>query len=471
MLHAMTPLTLLVALATAYSVRLTGFFPPIVERWDDPTVTYSIQLAGSDDLPPEVAVDSVRQAFASWQDLACATVRFVEVGDAPNPRTNMALGARANGINEVHWVESDWPFGAYVLGVTVPKVAPDGRLVESDIAFNGEQVQWTASGNGGMDLESVAVHEIGHFIGIQHNLGPYPLTLPPTMAPWVAGGIQNRSLTDDDIAAACFLYPETPWTCASDADCPELLSQTFETGDYYSGRFRCGDDLTCSILERFVPHRVGLGERCHRADECRDGLGCHPVGDASLCTRGCTPSAPDCPEGYRCDPMSAPLEALGVCLPTDGIIFAPAAGPEGCLDSSICAGDAACLPTPADPELRRCATFCGAAAPCPAGQRCHSYGGPSGACFDASLFPAEPAPEPGPEAVDAAEPTVEPPEVVAEPDVSRQDASQDPEVDAPSDSRARRSGCASGPPTPLVGILLLGLRRNRSPRLKKETKP
>ncbi len=451
----MTLLTFLLALlAPAFSVRLTSFSPPVVERWGNPVVTYYIDLRGSDDLPAKDALAAIRAAFQSWEALTCATVRFEELGDAPNPLTNMAVGARANGKNEVHFIEDDhWPFGAYVLGVTVPKVAPNGLLLESDIAFNGLQVQWTVSGNGGMDLESVAVHEIGHFIGVQHNLGPYPLTNPPTMAPWVADRIQNRTLTDDDASAACFLYPELPWTCETDADCPELLSQTFESDDYYSGRFRCGEDKTCSILERFIPGAVGFGERCHRADECRDGLGCHTFGSDALCTRGCTPSASDCPVGYTCSLMSAPLDTLGVCLPTDGQIFEHAAGPEGCLDPAICPAGQSCVPTPTDPNLRRCTTLCTIAAEnCPDGQRCHSYGGPGGACFDLALFPPEPEPEPTPDPPPEPEPILEP-----EPEPDAQDTV---EV-SPSEPRQApsRGGCSSSSPALLALFALIARRR------------
>lgn len=405
------------AALSGFSVRLTDESPPTAERWASDVVTYAIELAGSDDLPPEAALDAVRAGFRSWVDVDCATVTFQEVGDAPDPHATLATTAAPDGRNDVVWIEDEaWPFGMYVLGVTAPIVGPDHRIAEADIAFNGVDWQWTTSGNGGMDLESVAVHEIGHFIGVQHNIGPFELAAQPTMAPYVASGVQSRTLEPDDQAAACFLYPATPYTCLSDADCPLLLSQTFEQDDFYSGRFRCAHDGegpgTCTTLERFLPQAVGLGEVCHRPEECRAGLECHPYPAApadgaditearGVCTTGCDPytTPTTCPTAFHCEAFPAPLERAGVCLPDDGRVLPPGEGPDGCLGSAICAPGKACLPPPTG-DVRRCALLCPVAdgdAGCPPGEGCWGYGAATGGCFDRALFPPEPEPEPVPE--------------------------------------------------------------------------
>ncbi len=433
-----------------FSVRLVNVSPTLVEFWHELPVAYHLQLAGSDDLAPDVATAAVRRAFASWADLECSTVAFVEVGDAPDPTTNMGAGGRPNGKNEVHWVENDrWRFGAYVLGVTAPIISADGRLVEADIAFNGLQVQWTASGNGGTDLESVAAHEIGHFIGIQHNLGPYAHGDPPTMAPYISSGTRSGSLTDDDIRAACFLYPATPYVCASDDDCPQLLSQTFESDDFYSGRLRC-EDGACTLLERYVPGGVGFGERCHRPEECRDGLLCHPFADAGVCTHGCNPYATEsgCTDGYACERPAPPLDLSGqsgFCIPREVAVADPGQGVEGCRDAWICTGGQLCMPTPLDPAHKRCATLCVVAAPdCPEGTRCHSYGGAGGACFPPEWFPVEPDPEPDPEPGPESEPDPELDPDLA-PEVADSDSSDtDSEPDESPTKRPADSGCGGG---------------------------
>ncbi|MCC6623833.1 MAG: matrixin family metalloprotease [Deltaproteobacteria bacterium] len=459
------------AVLSGFSVRLTDEDPPTAERWADDHVTYRMQLAGSDDLPAADALGAVRAAFATWAALDCTTVTFEELGDAPDPSATLAVTSAPDGHNDVVWVEGDdWRFGAYVLGVTAPVIGADRALREADIAFNGLYVQWTTSGNGGTDLESVAVHEIGHFIGAQHNLGPYEHAAPPTMAPFVASGIQNRTLEPDDQKVACFLYPAAPYRCVSDADCPLLLSQTFESNDFYSGRFRCeraGAELgTCTRLERFLPDGVGFGERCHRPEECAAELGCHPYvgasgGDGGICTHGCDPfAAASCRDGYRCEAFPVPLETSGVCLPDDGVVLPPGEGPDGCLSTAICAPGKACLPLPGvdiQEGLRRCALVCAVAdgdAGCPPGQGCWSYGQPNGACFDRVLFPVEPEPEVAPEASEP-EPTPEPgPEPTSEP---APDTAVGPE---PAPARPD-DGCHGGATPLALGLIALGLRRRR----------
>lgn len=453
-------LLILLGALPSFSVRLVSVAPVLVERWEALPIPFHLQLAGSDDLGPASLI-AVRAAFSTWATVDCANITFAELGDAPDPNTNLAAGGKKNGLNEVHWLEdSSWRFGSSVLGVTVPILAPDGRLVEADIAFNGLQIQWTSSGNGGTDLEAVALHEIGHFLGIQHNLGPFFHEDQPVMAPYIAGGVVGRTLTDDDRAAACFLYPRETWTCASDADCPLLLSQTFESDDFYSGRLRC-DDGTCSRLERYVPGQVGLGESCHRPEECRSGLICHPFGESGVCTHACDPRAPSladsCENGFDCEPFPPPLDREGVCLPSSGEVYAPGEGPEGCLDAWICSEGRFCMPTPLDPALKRCAALCTATSPdCPGDTRCYVYAGTGGACFPPELLP-QPEPEPEPEPAPEPEPGPEVTELEAEPGPDTESDAGPTEEPTP---RKKDTGChGTGPLTPLLAIAALALTR------------
>lgn len=448
-------LLILLSALPSFSVRLVSVSPVVVERWDDTPIPYYLQLVGSDDVGAG-ALTAVRAAFATWAAVDCADLTFQEFGDAPDPTTNIGAGGRPNGKNEVHWVEDDsWRFGAYVLGVTAPIIAPDGRLLEADIAFNGLQVQWTVSGNGGSDLQSVALHEIGHFIGLQHNLGPFFHDDQPVMAPYIAGGIVGRTLTADDRQAACFLYPREPYTCVDDLDCPLLLSQTFESDDFYSGRLRC-DEGACSRLERYVPAAVGRGERCHRPEECRPGLSCHPYADGGVCTHACDPRADACEEGLRCEAFPVPFDREGVCLPTTGVVHAPGEGPEGCLDSWVCSDGRFCMPTPLDSTLKRCAALCTVNDPtCPQGTACHVYAGAGGACFPEDLLPEPPEPDPEPTPEAEAEPAPEV-EIEAEP----VETSSEPDPDPPSGSD-RDSGCTGGVSGfwPLMTLVVVARRR------------
>ncbi len=96
-----------------------------------------------------------------------------------------------------------------------------GAILESDIFFNSA-FQWSTSPNGQAgryDLETIALHEIGHLSGLGHSalgeteiVGPgrrviasdavmFPIAFGP-------GTTFNRSLHEDDIAGISELYPD-----------------------------------------------------------------------------------------------------------------------------------------------------------------------------------------------------------------------------------------------------------------------
>ncbi|MCA9215827.1 MAG: matrixin family metalloprotease [Planctomycetales bacterium] len=68
----------------------------------------------------------------------------------------------------------------------------------SDIYFN-DGFTWSTNHNGDFDIETVALHELGHSIGFDHES-----TAPSVMAPYY-GGV-NTTLTEDDLAGLAALY-------------------------------------------------------------------------------------------------------------------------------------------------------------------------------------------------------------------------------------------------------------------------
>ncbi len=383
--------------AHAYAVNLAS--DGSVVRWPTPEVVYHLQLACSDDLEPEVCLAAVRAGFASWADVACADVTFEELGDAPNPKVNLLAGAAPNGKNELVFLEdAAWTFGKNTLGVTAPLHGSGGQIYEADIAFNGYLQTWSiGGGQGTTDLEAVAVHEIGHMIGVQHSLLYPPWGDVPTMTPNIHG--QSRDLHFDDEMAACYLYPaQGELACASDDECPHIMSRDANGDEYYSGQMTCvAESGTCGAIAWVKQGIANIGEACEVDENCVGDYYCQPWEQAGgyVCAKYCLSASPDCPDGFTCRPFQSHPK-WGACLPDSGVIVQPGEGPLGCASSDVCTDGKLCLPTPLG-DKKACTVVCQVDDPdtCPAGYECHQYSAdkPTGGCF-----PPEPEPEPEPDA-------------------------------------------------------------------------
>jgi hypothetical protein len=157
----------------------------------------------------------VARAFDTWQNVPSAAIAFSFAG------FTSALPFDEDGLSVLGF--QDEPDLERVLGST-SFVIDDvtGTIVESDVFFNAA-FQWSTSDGsqtGRFDLQSVATHEIGHFLGLGHSaLGetePRPsggrrvLASSAVMFPisFGAGNSADRTLQPDDIAGVSDLYPD-----------------------------------------------------------------------------------------------------------------------------------------------------------------------------------------------------------------------------------------------------------------------
>lgn len=304
--------------ARAFSVGLFGTEPI---RRADPVVTLGREI--------DVDEGALLRAAAAWTDLGCSAAAFVDGGESALESGNLGAGGGPDGKNDVVRVEDDFAYGAAVLAITVPVVdAATGFLVEADVVLNARDHVFTDGGEGGPDLESVLVHELGHVLGLRHVLEePAVPWDPPTMTPGSLPGDAGRSLHADDEAGLCWLYPDggVPGPCASLEDCPVAVDDLGD-GEEVVGASEC--DLAtgaCGTFEVWGGGDGALGAPCEDDLDCRLGSYCLPFdeddsddagGPAALCTSNCAPaSGAACPPGFECRPFDS-YPGFGACLPT-----------------------------------------------------------------------------------------------------------------------------------------------------------
>lgn len=157
---------------------------------------------------------AIARAFATWEAVPTASVTFQFVGfTGAEPFDDddvSVLGFQAH-------PEMERVLGA--TGFVVDTVT--GEIVESDIFFNSAFPWSTGAGDPArFDLESIAVHEIGHFVGLGHSalgetevrpeggrrvLGSGSVMFPIAFG---RGNTLDRQLQPDDIAGVSDLYPD-----------------------------------------------------------------------------------------------------------------------------------------------------------------------------------------------------------------------------------------------------------------------
>jgi hypothetical protein len=157
----------------------------------------------------------VARAFATWENVPTASIAFQFAG------FTSALPFEDDGVS-VFGFEAE-PDLERVLGATTFVVdVLTAEIVESDVFFNSVFAWSTAAAGeaGRFDLQSVAAHEIGHFIGLGHSaLGETEVRPEGGRRVFASGAVMfpislgrgliaDRTLQPDDIAGVSDLYPD-----------------------------------------------------------------------------------------------------------------------------------------------------------------------------------------------------------------------------------------------------------------------
>jgi hypothetical protein len=203
--------------SNAYAYLKFGFDVNGVQhtlRWSSTPIKYYVTEAGVPGISSGTFQQTVARAFSTWASVPSASVSYQFMGFTAN------LPGEDDGRSTLGFLYA--PDLDRVLASTSYLVDDvTGELIEADILFNSAYAWSTtdAGESGKWDLQSIALHEIGHLNGLGHSAigetqvmadgGRQVLAVGATMFPIAlgAGDVSGRKLKADDIAGISDLYP------------------------------------------------------------------------------------------------------------------------------------------------------------------------------------------------------------------------------------------------------------------------
>jgi Matrixin len=185
--------------------------PPLF--WRTSCVGYSFQRDLSPAYPRQALLDAVRQGLFAWVDVECpgggrAAITFVERAQVSCDRVE--FNAEGPNANVILFQDDVFEFKSVFNTLARTVVTYDvetGEITGADLEINTAYNHFSIDEVDPIrtDLPALIAHEAGHFLGLAHTQEEHA---DATMMPFIGlGDLGPRTLSSDDIAALCTVYP------------------------------------------------------------------------------------------------------------------------------------------------------------------------------------------------------------------------------------------------------------------------
>ena len=186
----------------------------VTVKWNRTPVQYFVNDRGGPGVTATALADALAAAFRTWEAVPSASIRY-QFGGFTSLTPLIEEGRTTIGFLVAPELER------VLASTSLLFDEGTGELIEADIFFNSA-FSWStaAAGEAGrFDVETIALHEIGHLNGLGHSAigeteagvgGRRVLAAEAAMFPlaYGPGNAIHRSLHADDIAGISDLYPD-----------------------------------------------------------------------------------------------------------------------------------------------------------------------------------------------------------------------------------------------------------------------
>lgn len=149
---------------------------------------------------------AIHNSFRTWRSVSNTTIDFIGMG------CSQSVLNENDGINNVIYTQKNWSYDTSIIALTrnfyvATESSKQGLILDTDILLNAVNHAFTTTAESGKhDVQNILTHEIGHWIGLGHEVAPIDVTA--TMYATASPGETNkRILHDNDISAVRAAYP------------------------------------------------------------------------------------------------------------------------------------------------------------------------------------------------------------------------------------------------------------------------